>query len=142
VVGWLAQRVAANESLARERGRALETQLRVNQLVIADMKDGVLVLDRDGRVAQHNPQAQRLLGAGALRGVQLERLLPGFGERWHAWREGDAASAQAELDVHGRGLRPALDGDRRRRAAAVLFIEDTTRSREEAQRLKLAALGR
>jgi len=62
MVSWLAQRVAANESLARERGRALETQLRVNQLVIADMQDGVLVLDRDGRVAQHNPRAQRLLG--------------------------------------------------------------------------------
>src|ERR1700675_3101409 len=28
VTGWLAQRVAANESLARQRGRALETQLR------------------------------------------------------------------------------------------------------------------
>ena len=41
MVSWLAQRVAANESLARERGRALDTQLRVNQLVIADMQDGV-----------------------------------------------------------------------------------------------------
>jgi len=142
VVSWLAQRVAANESLARERGRALETQLRVNQLVIADMQDGVLVLDRDGRVAQHNPQAQRLLGAGALRGVQLERLLPGFGERWRAWREGDATSAQAELDVHGRGLRLRLMETGAAEQLAVLFIEDTTRSREEAQRLKLAALGR
>ena len=142
VVGWLAQRVAANESLARERGRALETQLRVNQLVIADMQDGVLVLDRDGRVAQHNPQAQRLLGAGALRGVLLERLLPGFAERWRAWREGDAALAQAELDVHGRGLRLRLMETGAAEQLAVLFIEDTTRSREEAQRLKLAALGR
>jgi two-component system sensor histidine kinase PilS (NtrC family) len=142
VVGWLAQRVAANESLARERGRALETQLRVNQLVIADMQDGVLVLDRDGRVAQHNPQAQRLLGAGALRGMLLERLLPGFSERWRAWRDGDAASGQAELDVHGRGLRLRLMETGAAEQLAVLFIEDTTRSREEAQRLKLAALGR
>ena len=140
VTGWLAQRVAANESLARERGRALETQLRINQLVIADMQDGVLVLDRAGRVAQYNPQAQRLLGARSLLGVELARLLPGFGDRWRAWRAGDGAAARAELDLRGRGLRLRLmeTGEE----LAVLFVEDTTRSREEAQRLKLAALGR
>jgi two-component system sensor histidine kinase PilS (NtrC family) len=140
VTGWLAQRVAANESLARQRGRALETQLRINQLVIADMQDGVLVLDREGRVVQHNPQAQRLLGMGSLLGEELARLLPGFGEHWRCWRAGDAAAARAEFEQRGRGLRLRLmeTGEE----LAVAFIEDTTRSREEAQRLKLAALGR
>lgn len=140
VTGWLAQRVAANESFARERGRALETQLRINQLVIADMQDGVLVLDREGRVTQYNPQAQRLLGAGALLGVELARLLPEFGEHWRAWRAGDNTAARVELEQRGRGLRLRLmeTGE----DLAVLFVEDTTRTREEAQRLKLAALGR
>lgn len=142
VTSWLAQRVAANERLARQRGRALETQLRVNQLVIADMQDGVLVLDRDGRVAQHNPQAQRLLGAGSLLGAELARLLPGFGERWQAWRAGDAAAAQSDLELRGRGLRLRLMQTGAAEELAVLFVEDTTRSRDEAQQLKLAALGR
>jgi two-component system sensor histidine kinase PilS (NtrC family) len=142
VVGWLAQRVAANEQLARERGRALETQLRVNQLVIADMQDGVLVLDRDGRVAQHNPQAQRLLGPGSLRGMELARLLPGFGERWRAWNAGDASATRSEFDLRGRGLRLRLMETGAAEQLAVVFVEDTTRSREEAQQLKLAALGR
>ena len=142
VTGWLAQRVAANESLARERGRALQTQLRVNQLVIADMQDGVLVLDRTGRVAQHNPQAQRLLGADSLMGAELARLLPGFSELWGAWRAGNGAAARAELDLRGRGLRLRLMETGAVEDLAVLFLEDTTRSREEAQRLKLAALGR
>src|SRR5438067_533823 len=48
VTGWLAGRVAANERLATERGRALATQMRVNELVQRDMHDGMLVLDRDG----------------------------------------------------------------------------------------------
>jgi two-component system sensor histidine kinase PilS (NtrC family) len=142
VVGWLAQRVAANESLARERGRALETQLRVNQLVIADMQDGVLVLDREGRIAQYNPRAQRLLGAGALHGAELARLLPGFGEHWRAWTAGDALAGRFEIDLRGRGLRLRLVETGAAEQLAVLFIEDTTRSREEAQQLKLAALGR
>jgi two-component system sensor histidine kinase PilS (NtrC family) len=142
MVSWLAQRVAANESLARERGRALETQLRVNQLVIADMQDGVLVLDREGRVEQHNPQAQRLLGLGALRGAELARLVPGFAERWRAWREGDAGAGRLDLEQQGRGLRLRLMETGATEQLAVLFVEDTTRSREEAQQLKLAALGR
>jgi len=142
MVSWLAQRVAANEGLALERGRALETQLRVNQLVIADMQDGVLVLDREGRVAQHNRQAQRLLGAGALRGTELARLVPGFAERWRAWREGDAGAARLDLDLQGRSLRLRLVDPGAAEQLAVLFVEDTTRSREEAQQLKLAALGR
>jgi len=142
VVGWLAQRVAANERLARERGRALETQLRVNQLVIADMQDGVLLLDRDGRVAQHNPHAQRLLGADALQGAELARLLPGFEERWRAWNAGDGAAARFELESRGRGLRLRLVETGAAEQLAVVFVEDTTRSREEARQLKLAALGR
>jgi two-component system sensor histidine kinase PilS (NtrC family) len=142
VVGWLAQSVAANESLARERGRALETQLRVNQLVIADMQDGVLVLDRNGRIAQFNPRAQRLLGAGALQGAELARLLPGFGEHWRAWNDGDSRADRLELNLRGRGLRLRLVETGAAEQLAVLFIEDTTRSREEAQQLKLAALGR
>ena len=81
VTQWLASRVAANERLARQRGRELATQTRVNQLVIEDMHDGVLVLDRAGRVVQHNPQAQRLLGAGPLLGSSIATLVPGFAGR-------------------------------------------------------------
>src|SRR5688500_7226839 len=79
VTGWLAQRVAANEALARQHGRSLQTQTRVNQLVIEDMHDGVVVLDREGRVVQHNPQARRLLGEADLLGRSMGQVLPGFG---------------------------------------------------------------
>jgi two-component system, NtrC family, sensor histidine kinase PilS len=142
ITGWLAQRVAANEMLARMRGRALEIQMRVNQLVIEDMHDGVMVLDQDGRVVQHNPQAQRLLGLDPLLDAELSRLLPGFAEHWSAWRAGGGDAGGADFELHGRGIRLRLletgaDEDYR-----VLFIEDMTRSREQAQQLKLAALGR
>src|SRR2546421_4576806 len=106
VTGWLAQRVAANEALARQRGRALATQTRVNQLVIQDMQDGVLVLDREGRVLQHNPQAQRLLAAERLLGTGIAELLPGFGGRWRACRTGDAAAGPPTHHSHAGGVLP------------------------------------
>ena len=129
LTSWLAHRVAANEALARQRGRSLATQTRVNQLVIEDMHDGVLVLDRDGRVVQHNPQAKRLLGAEALLGRAIGEVLPGFG-------------VSTDFELRGRHV-----GVRMLEAGAdepfrVAFLEDTTRSREQAQQLKLAALGR
>jgi two-component system sensor histidine kinase PilS (NtrC family) len=128
VTSWLAGRVAAQERLARQRGRELATQTRVNQLVIEDMNDGVLVLDRSGRVVQHNPQAQQLLGAASLLGSSISTLVPGF-------------AGSAEIEVGGRDirLRPL---ERSGADIAVLLVEDTTRAREQAQQLKLAALGR
>jgi two-component system sensor histidine kinase PilS (NtrC family) len=129
VTGWLAQRVAANEALARARGRSLETQTRVNQLVIEDMHDGVVVLDRDGRVVQHNPQARRLLGEDHVLGRPIGELLPGFG-------------AAADFEVRGRSLGVRMLDPGAEELSGVVFLEDTTRSREQAQQLKLAALGR
>ena len=129
VTSWLAQRVAANEALARQRGRSLETQTRVNQLVIEDMHDGVVVLDRDARVVQHNPQAQRLLGPQRLLGTPIAELLPGFG-------------AATDFEVRGRSIGARMLDAGTEEVFSVLFLEDTTRSREEAQQLKLAALGR
>jgi two-component system sensor histidine kinase PilS (NtrC family) len=129
VTSWLAGRVAANERLARQRGRELATQTRVNQLVIEDINDGVLVLDRGGRVVQHNPQAQQLLGAANLLGVSIDTLAPGF-------------AGSAELDVGGKAVSLRPLHSRAGEELSVLLVEDTTRAREQAQQLKLAALGR
>src|SRR3970040_3050243 len=90
--------------LPRQRGRALATQTRVNQLVIQDMDDGVVVLDRAARVMQHNPQAQRLLPAERLLGADFAQLLPGLDARWSAWH-GAQRGAGADVEVRGRGIR-------------------------------------
>ena len=142
VTSWLAQRVSASEGLARQRGLELENQMRVNQLVIADMQDGVLVLDREGRVTQHNPQAQRLLDAETLLGTEFAQLVPAFGAAWRAWREGRVWSPPADIDVHGHELRVRLVEAGAGEEFTVLFVEDVSRSREQARQLKLAALGR
>ena len=132
VTSWLATRVAANERLARQRGRQLATQTRVNQLVIEDMHDGVLVVDRAGRVVQHNPQARQLLGGAHLLGASLSSLVPGYG----------TIDSTGDIQVGGRDLRVRPLDSRVGEELSVLLVEDTTRAREQAQQLKLAALGR
>jgi two-component system sensor histidine kinase PilS (NtrC family) len=144
VTGFLAQRVGANEELARQRGRELANQMRVNQLVIEDMHDGVIVLDRAGRVLQHNPRALQMIGRETLRGTELAALVPGFGDRWRAWQPNGEQGGGATLDVelNGRDVRLRMIETGTDEDLAVIFVEDVTRSREQAQQLKLAALGR
>lgn len=141
VTGWLVQRVSASERLARQRERELALQMRVNQLVIKDMQDGVLVLDAAGRVLQHNPSAQRLLGAQGLRGTDLAHIAPAAAEGWRRWRAGSGAK-QADIELRGRGLRLRMMEVGADEDLTVMFVEDTTRALEEARRHKLAALGR
>ena len=61
-INRLAARLIKQETLARGRGRALHVQQAINRLVIADMEDGILVVDRKGRVLTCNPAAARMLG--------------------------------------------------------------------------------
>ncbi len=147
ITNQLAQRVVANETLARQRGRALRSQQRVNQLVLADMQDGVLVLDRDGRIAQANPQSARMLGLDRVAGADIAALLPDAAASWTHWRHGIAGRQGAragviELSARGRDLRIRFIDAGTEEELTVAFIEDMTRLREQAQQLKLAALGR
>jgi two-component system sensor histidine kinase PilS (NtrC family) len=143
ITGWLAQRVAANEKLARLRGRELAAQQRVNQLVLHDMHDGVLVVDPDGIVVQHNPPAQVLLRTERLVGMRIEELVPGFAERWRNWRaSGGEDGAATDLTVRGREVGVRLFETGTEEGYTVIFVEDRSRAREQAQQLKLAALGR
>ena len=57
----LAVRLAAEEALSEYSQWAARSQAQVNELVIEDMNDGVLVVDRSGRAQAANPAARHLL---------------------------------------------------------------------------------
>lgn len=65
VLNELAAKLLKQEDLAEQRGQALRLQLAINQLIIADMGDGVLVVDRDSTVITANPAAAQMLGWSA-----------------------------------------------------------------------------
>ena len=62
VLNELAAKLLKQEDLAEQRGRALRLQQAINQLIIADMGDGVLVVDGDSTVITANPSAAQMLG--------------------------------------------------------------------------------
>ena len=66
VAGQLSSRLAREERTARGSLELARQQAELNRLVIDEMSDGVLVVDRRGRVRSANPAARELLAdAGA-----------------------------------------------------------------------------
>ncbi|RTL55984.1 MAG: PAS domain-containing protein [Rhodocyclaceae bacterium] len=138
----LSKRVVANEHLARQRGEALAAQMRINEQVIQDMQDGILVLDREGKVRQHNPKALELCQIqGRTAGLELDDYCPELARRYAEWSEQGVAASDVLLSRGARPLRvrylPAGDGEN-----SLLYLEDAEQLQAQARQIKLAALGR
>ena len=139
----LARRVVANEELALRRGIALRKQTLISQRIIEEMQDGVLVLTRAGLIHQHNPRASQLLGLGDPTERQLvdysTELARGFA-RWSE-RATDAPmmirAPASSMQLRVRFVATDSTGD-----DVLVFLEDMGRLQDQAQQLKLAALGR
>lgn len=138
----LARRVVANEELARLRGIELADQMRINERVIRDMQDGVLVVDAAGTLRQFNPPAAQMLGLPIVSPTLLAKSFPVLANEFLIRSK---LEAESEMVLHvpqtGRALRarflPPGDG-----GAALIFLQDIGRLQQQAQQVKLAALGR
>ena len=164
LAGELAGRLAREELTARGSLELARQQAQLNRLVIEEMQDGVLVVDRGGRVRAANPAARRLLapsGMGRaapfqLRGVQAWDALVKTVERAF----GEASWPEAGRDVvlqFEPGSISSLGAQRTLRARVrftrerephdieqfcVLFIEDVRNMQARSRQEKLAAMGR
>ena len=151
----LSGRLAQQERLARVRGRDLQNQLAINRLVIAQMDQGVIVVDRTTQVRANNRAARRMLGLEAqaqLTGTRLSdraegrQLAAAFlswmesGRSEGAWSTGSEDKEGGALDsrLRARFARPAAPSS----DEFVIFMEDVRDVEDRAQQLKLAAMGR
>lgn len=162
LAGELAGRLAREEAAARGSMQFARQQARLNRLVIEEMADGVLVVDRDLRVRATNPAARSLLwskGLGPAAPFQLQSRAP-----WAAlcaavqqalaesyWPD---AGDEVQLDFGPgdvRSLRLRVRFTRRRPAApgqgagedlCVLLLEDVRTVQARLRQERLAAMGR
>jgi two-component system sensor histidine kinase PilS (NtrC family) len=95
VVSRLAAKLIGQEELAARRGADLQIQQAINQIVIADVEDGILVVGRDGRVFTGNPAAQFMLGLSDddrdFRLAEMPALAP-IGQAYAAWLQQSAGA--------------------------------------------------
>lgn len=172
VIAWiggeLAGRLIREERAARGNLALARQQSDLSRLVIDEMGEGVVVIDRQLQVRALNPAARLLLGLRAdedLRPVALRdrpawAALAGLADR--AFAEGNAPQDGREIvlqeaqgprvlvRVRVRFTRPRPSGSRSTEAGAaqagpafgVLLLEDGRAAHARLQQEKLAAMGR
>jgi two-component system sensor histidine kinase PilS (NtrC family) len=160
LAGELAARLAREEETARGSLELARQQAQLNRLVIEEMADGVLVVDRRARVRAANPAARRLLaphGMGPPAPFQLQdepawRELAGrVTSAFEAltWPEGErdiqlpfSAGHTRSLRLRARFTRPRSSAGGGREVFCVLFLEDLRSVQARNRQEKLAAMGR
>jgi two-component system sensor histidine kinase PilS (NtrC family) len=158
LAGELAGRLAREELTAKGSLELARQQAQLNRLVIEEMQDGVLVVDRRGRVRAANPAARRLLAPSGmcrpapfqLRGVEAWNELVKTVERAFV----DAVWPESGRDVvlqfdsgETRTLRVRIRFTRRHESQVseefcVLLMEDVRNMQARTRQEKLAAMGR
>lgn len=166
LAGELASRLAREEAAARGSLELARQQAQLNRLVIEQMADGVLVIDRRMRVRAANPAARRLLADEGLAPAAPFELLQvpawqalaaavsdafeaggwGDGQREAVLHFGPGGQRQLRLRARFTGRRAedrlAVPGRGAGEELCVLFLEDLRSVQARTRQEKLAAMGR
>lgn len=152
LAGELSARLAREERAARGSLALARQQEMLNRLVIDEMQEGVLVVDRRGRVRAMNPASRALLGADngelswQLRGrVDWQPLVVALEDAYAARAPAEAVVALPLTHGASRSLRLRLRFTRQREGSeelCVLFVEDYRELLARTRQEKLAAMGR
>ncbi len=142
----LAERARRSEALAAKRGIDIENLFRLNEHIVRRMRAGIMVLDSSAHIVLVNDAAVEILGRTSLEANgELEHLSKSLYVAWQHWtRTGE----NPEGTITGRGSLNALVSFTELTTAdqaqpgTLVFLEDAAETRQRAQQLKLASLGR
>ncbi len=131
--------------IAEKRGVDLANLAQINELVIRDMQDGFVVVDESGVIRQHNPQSALMVsGLRGASGRALIEVAPQLNQLLNEWRADRTRIFSIVRDASSQRdyqLRFVAIGDAEV-SPTVVFLEDASRIRAQAQQMKLVALGR
>ncbi|PTU32709.1 sensor histidine kinase [Stenotrophobium rhamnosiphilum] len=138
----VAVRARRSEALAERVGSDLANMSRLNDSIIENMHTGVLVVNAQRRLRSSNTAAGRLLHTNLTNGHALATGAPELDIALRDWMVGAAPTptvlSAGMVDVIPRFTRLGWGDD----APVLILLEDAGALREQAQQMKLAALGR
>jgi len=144
LVQGLVRRLEVSETLAERKASEVVGLEALNALILQRMRTGILVLDDQRRVQLANHSARSLLGGGHLEGCLIDDRFPALIERLDLWLSNPTLRPQSlKVTDSGVELQPsfiALDPSPQHQT--LVFLEDLAQIAQQAQQLKLAALGR
>lgn len=139
----LALRLRHSEALAERRGEDIVGLTELNELIIQNLQSGVLVCDAIGRIQTLNQKAKHFLGLSSVEAqTSLGQVSPELFTALNDWRSFPASPTQRPFrSSEGPMLVPRfvpLDQDK----AMLIFLDDVSVLKQQAQQLKMAALAR
>lgn len=143
VANALAHRARSSAVLAEVRKSALDDLAVLNDRIIQQMAIGLLLVDEERRVRLCNRAARYMLDLDRdPTGQPLSSTAPALSRALDAWWVSPGPSSEP-FDVGQRSLIPRFNRlDRGANTPVLIFLEDARRLSEQAQQMKLAALGR
>ncbi len=140
LVQLLVKRIEDSQHLAAERARELAHSEYLNQLIVRRMQTGVLVVDGNQTLHSANDSAMSMLNLTGHEKQLPEPLLNSIAQ----WQQRpDVRTRPFRVRKAGALLQsefmPLAEEDE---GQILIFLEDTSRTRQQAQQIKLASLGR
>ncbi|MDH3371015.1 MAG: PAS domain-containing sensor histidine kinase [Gammaproteobacteria bacterium] len=143
----LANRLRATEELAQSRGVDVVNLTQLNELVIQRMQSGVVICDPQGNIRMMNQAAQKYLGLhnDADKNSPLNEISPDLAIQLFQWLGNTALNRGRKVFTSrvGYSLLPrfvTLGNDKN--SVKLIFLEDMSILKQQAQQLKMAALAR
>lgn len=143
VLYFLAFRIRSTEALAASRAEDLAKLAHLNELVVARLDIGVLVTGPGGEIELANDRARAMLGNPHADLTHVSGLPAPLRAELQAWQTNPAHEPQSFRIDRGprliaRFIATGEDAD----ADMAVFLEDISQAEQQAQQMKLAALGR
>jgi two-component system sensor histidine kinase PilS (NtrC family) len=138
----LGRQMRASQALAERRGVELADLAEINELIIRRMRNGVIVVDAEGRLRLANEAALLLLGEAGEGERNLAVAAPELARRLAKWREdGNNDDTPLRLGPEAEVL-PRFARLLANSEAALVFLDDTSMVSRRAESMTLATLGR
>ncbi len=140
----LSKRVSESEAAVAASRASLAKLERLNEHIIQYMNTGVLVVDAQNQVQLINHAAWTLLGMPAdIQHRSLEEISTALAKQLRHWRRNTTVKGTPfRINSSSPDLMPSfnsLGGDAQ---LSLIFLEDTSKTTQQATQLKLASLGR
>nr|WP_269137509.1 PAS domain-containing sensor histidine kinase [Pseudomonas sp. PGPR40] len=144
LVQGLVRRLEVSETLAEQRASEVLGLEALNALILQRMRTGILVLDEQRRVQLANHSALTLLGREKLDGQLIDDHSMPLVDRLQLWFNNPTLRPQSlKIASNGLELQPSFIAlDQSPHHQTLVFLEDIAQIAQQAQQLKLAALGR
>lgn len=142
----LAERARRGEALAAQRALDIENLSLLNEHIVRRMRAGVMVLDPGGRVVLSNDAAAEILGQkpeqGQLTLADVSEPLAALHREWLRTGENPESTITGRSSINALISFTELGTTDTQQSGTLVFLEDAAQTRQRAQQLKLASLGR